>query len=71
VNRPDGTEMLGSNRTSPNAHMMNFMDCVRSGKEPNCPFDVGFRVSVACRMAVESYRQQRTIRWDPVKEELV
>ena len=31
----------------------------------------GYRVSVACRMAVESYRQGRTVRWDPAKEEIV
>jgi len=71
VNRPDGTEMMGTTRTPPNAHMANFLDCVRSSQEPNCPFDVGFRVSIACRMAVESYRQGRTMRWDPAKEEIV
>jgi hypothetical protein len=51
--------------------MQNFLDCVRSGKETNCPLDIGFRVSIACRMAVDSYRQQKTLRWDPAKEEIV
>jgi predicted dehydrogenase len=71
VNRPDGMEMRGATRTAPNAHMANFLDCVRSGAEPNCPFELGFRVSVACRMAVESYRQGRTVRWDPAAQEIV
>ena len=71
VNRPDGTEILGRAVTSPNAHMQNFLDCIRSGKEPNCSFDLGYRVSIACRMAVDSYRQHRTVRWDPQKEEIV
>ena len=71
VNRPDGAEMLGRSVTSPNAHMQNFLDCIRSAKETNCPFDLGYRVSIACRMAVESYRQHRTVRWDPQKEEIV
>ena len=71
VNRPDGIEMLGQTRTPPNAHMQNFLDCIRSGQTPNCPFDVGFRTAIACRMTVESYRQGRTIKWDPVKEEMV
>jgi predicted dehydrogenase len=70
VNRPDGAEMVGHTRTPENAHMQNFLDCIRSGKEPNCPFDLGFRVAVACRMAVDSYRQDRTFRWDPLKEEI-
>jgi predicted dehydrogenase len=71
VNRPGGVEMMGSTATAPRAHMQNFLDCVRSGKETNCPFDLGYRVSVACRMAVESYRQGRTVRWNPEKEEIV
>jgi hypothetical protein len=28
-------------------------------------------VSIACRMAVESYRQGRTMHWDAVREEIV
>jgi predicted dehydrogenase len=71
VNRPDGNEMMGSTRSLPRAHMRNFLDCIRSGQEPNCPFELGFRVSIACRMAVESYRQQRTMRWDATREEIV
>lgn len=71
VNRPDGNEMLGMERTPPRAHMQDWLDCIRSGREPNCPFDLGFRVSIACRMAVESYRHGRPMRWDPVREEIV
>ena len=71
VNRPQGNEMMGQTRTEPRAHMQNFFDCIRSGKEPNCPFELGYRVAIACRMAVESYRQQRTVRWDAEKEEIV
>ena len=71
VNRPDGTEILGRTVTAPNEHMRNFVDCIRTGKETNCAFDLGFRVSVACRMAVESYRQGRTMRWDPQHEVIV
>jgi hypothetical protein len=63
--------MLGSTGTAPNAHMQNFLDGIRSGQEPNCPFDLGFRVSIACRMAVESYRRQRAVWWDAAKEEIV
>lgn len=52
-------------------HMQNFFDCIRSRKETNCPLDLGFRSAVACRMAVESYRQGRTVSWDEQKEEIV
>jgi predicted dehydrogenase len=71
VNVKDRGERLGQAVTAPQAHMRNFLDCIRNGGEPNCPFEVGFRVSIASRMAVESYRQARTIKWDPAREELV
>ena len=70
VNLPNGQELLGRSTESPSAHMQNFVDCIRTGKQPNCPFETGFRISIACRMAVESYRQGRTVRWDPVREEI-
>jgi predicted dehydrogenase len=71
MNRPDGTEMAGRATQTPQVHMQNFFDCIRGGGEPNCPFDLGFRVSVASRMAVDSYRLGRTLRWDAKREEIV
>jgi predicted dehydrogenase len=71
TNRPAAGEMAGRSSHVPHAHMENFFDCIRSGKEPNCPFDLGYRVSVACRMAVDSYRLGRALRWDAVREEIV
>ena len=71
VNRPEGVDMLGQTGARKNAHMQNFLDCIRSGNPPNCPFELGFRVSIVCRMAVESYRKGRTVRWDRDKEEIV
>ena len=57
--------------SDPDPELARQDDCIRSGKETNCPFDVGFRVSIACRMAVESYRQGRTVKWDSAAEEIV
>lgn len=71
VNRPDGVEMTGQTRTAPAAHMQNFLDAIRGLAKVNCPFEVGFRVSIACRMAVDSYRQGRTVRWNAETEEIV
>ena len=71
VNNAQGNEKLGLTKTNPNGHMLNFFDSYRASKEPNCSFEIGFRISVACRMAVESYRQGRTMRWDAAKEEIV
>jgi predicted dehydrogenase len=63
-------DIVGGGDTT-NAHMQNFFDCVRSRKEPNCPFELGFRSAIACQMAVTSYRRGRTVHWDEQREEIV
>ena len=58
VNRPDGTEMVGADQDAAATRTCRISSTASArGKRPNCPFDVGFRVSIACRMAVDSYRQ--------------
>jgi predicted dehydrogenase len=63
--------IVGSDEADTEAHMRNFFDCVRSRKEPNCPFDLGFRSAIACQMAIASLRQRRTVQWDTEREEIV
>ncbi len=53
------------------AHMRNFFDCVRSRKEPNCSFELGFRSAIACQMAIASLRQGRTVQWDTQKADII
>jgi hypothetical protein len=69
VNRPDGAELIGQRKTPPQAHMQNFLDSIRGLATPNCSFEIGYRVSIACRMAVDSYRHGRTMTWDAGKED--
>jgi len=52
-------------------HMRNFMDCVRSRKETDCPFELGYRSAIACQMAVASYRQGREVHWDAESGQIV
>jgi predicted dehydrogenase len=61
VGRGDGTDI----------HFQNFFDCVRSRKEPNCPFELGYRSAIACQMAICSYREGRTVRWNAELEKIV
>jgi predicted dehydrogenase len=53
------------------AHMQNFLDCVRSRKEPNCPFELGFRSAITCQMAIASYRRGRSVQWDESRQDIV
>jgi hypothetical protein len=75
VNHPGGVEMLGQTPTAPRAHLQNFFDVIahtgRAPRETNCPVEIGYRVSVACAMAIESFRLGRTVYWDAAKEEIV
>jgi predicted dehydrogenase len=66
----EGPAAVGD-RQETQRHLQNFVDCVRSRKRPNCPFETGFRSAVACQMAVASYRRGRTVRWDARREEIV
>jgi len=71
----DGADVVtapaGDYSDATDAHMQNFFDCVRSRKEPACPFAVGFRSAIACQMAVRSYREGRTVTWDEQREDIV
>ena len=67
----DATAPAGDYADATDAHMQNFFDCVRSRKEPACPFEIGFRSAIACQMAVRSYREGRTVTWDEKLEDIV
>jgi predicted dehydrogenase len=67
----DAKAPAGGHKDYTSLHVQNFFDCVRSRSEPTCPFELGFRTSIACRMAVDSFRRGTTVRWDPTTEEII
>jgi predicted dehydrogenase len=69
VTNPTGQAMTG--QSPDEGHMQNFIDAIRFGTEPNCPFEIGFRAAIACRMAVDSLREGRTVRWNAESETIV
>ncbi len=52
-------------------HMQDFFNCMRSRRETIAPFELGFRSAIACQMAIRSYREGRTVKWDAQREEIV
>jgi predicted dehydrogenase len=52
-------------------HMENFLECVRTRALPRCGVGRAFEEAVAIVMSVEAFRQDRKVRWDPAKEEIV
>lgn len=53
------------------AHMRNWMECIRSRKEPNAPIEAGFNHSVACIMSNAAYRTGLRVTYDPVRQEVL
>src|SRR5205814_4043209 len=52
-------------------HLQNFLDCIKSRKEPNATILDGLRAAQACHLCSVSYQQGRQLRFDPVQEKLV
>jgi hypothetical protein len=54
--------------TNPNGEHDDFLQCVKSRKDPYFPVDIGHRVSTVCHLANIAIKLARKLRWDPVKE---
>lgn len=52
-------------------HVANWIDCLRSRKQPNGPIDIGFNHAVACCLGREAERTGRRMRYDPVNRRIV
>jgi len=52
-------------------HMANFIDCVKTRKQPICPVGVGHRSASMSHLGVLAVRLGRKLNWDPVKEQFV
>jgi len=50
-------------------HMQNFLDCVKSRKDPICNAEIGHRSSTVCHLANIAMLLDRPIKWDPQKEQ--
>jgi len=51
--------------------MINWLDCLRSRKQPNATVQNGFSHSVACMMAACAYWSGKKIYWDPKTETIL
>lgn len=65
VNRPDGAARTGES-TDQN-HMANFIDCVRTRKQPNAPVEIGYRSAIAAHMANIAYRRKQRVTLEMAK----
>jgi predicted dehydrogenase len=61
----------GDRRTQLADHARNFIDCVKSRKQPHSDLESSHEVSTACHLANISLRVGRKLRWDAQKEKIV
>ena len=52
-------------------HVKNWVECVKSGDEPNSPVELGHRVILAAHLANMSYRTGKKIFWDADRNEII
>jgi predicted dehydrogenase len=50
-------------------HYNDWLDCIRTGKQPICNAEVGHRTSSVCCLANIAYWLRTPLNWDPVKEQ--
>ena len=59
----DAARALAQEISAP--HMQNFIDCVRSRKNPIAPVEVGCSTNIVCLLQNISVELNRVVKWDP------
>ncbi len=52
-------------------HVANFLECVKSRKEPNSPVEIGHQIINAAHLGNISYRTGKRIAWDAKTEDIL
>ncbi len=52
-------------------HIKEWIDGIRSGKQPSCNIDQGFQEAMSAHMGTIAYRENRKVYWDNEKQEIV
>jgi predicted dehydrogenase len=52
-------------------HKRNFLDCIKSGRDPITPVEVGHRSASVCHLANIAMKLKRRLHWDPDEERFI
>ena len=50
-------------------HYQNWIDCIRSRKQPLCTAEIGHRTASVCHLANIAYELKRPLKWNPKTEQ--
>jgi hypothetical protein len=68
---PDEIHLASPAEGHRQGHRRNFLDCVKTRKEPITPIEVGHRSITVAHLGNIAMLLGRTIRWDPVREQIL
>jgi hypothetical protein len=63
---PEATKVQGSDL---DRHTVNFIDCIRTGKEPNASIKVGATAALNAHMGNVAFKTGNRVYWDDTKRE--
>jgi hypothetical protein len=52
-------------------HHANWLECIRTRKPPSSDEEIGHRSASLGHVALAAYKLQRSLKWDPVREEFL
>jgi Oxidoreductase family, C-terminal alpha/beta domain len=55
---------------SQNSQHANWLDCIKSRKEPSSPIEIGHRSCSACLLHQIAMKVKRKVYWDPKTEKI-
>jgi hypothetical protein len=69
ASNPDRTEE--ANKYHIPDHVRNFLDSIKSRRDPVAPVEIGHRSATVCHLGNIAMQLKRPLRWDPVSEQFV
>ena len=52
-------------------HVREWIDCIRTGKQPSCNIDQGFQEAMTAHMGTIAYKENRRVFWDRDNQKIV
>jgi predicted dehydrogenase len=63
-------QQSGSFNSATRSHIRNFLECIRSRKEPNAPVEAGQATNIVLCMAMDSIQSGKVLRWNSAAKQV-